>query len=560
VVRYDVDGDGRSHYTYGGRVQYTADEAKFRLGATAIRQEHGGGADRLIGVDGEVKLGAHTPLVAEYAHTRNTNEGNVTQGRAYKVELNYRDDNRSLRAYWRYQDNTFGLGNLAPELTGTRKIGLDATQKLNEHWHAALTTYQNRRYDANSSYNDEYVFHPTLDYSDGNWTSSIGYRYAKNTLTPATHQITYKLTRYLMDRRLKLSFGHDQSLWDNKDQDFPTRTTLGADYKIDENTSLFGQLARTDKDGSISWSSTMGASTKPWEGGEIKVARTFGIADGRIDAYDTLGILHRWKHTKEWEFSAGYEKGIAEGNSTKKGFDALNLKARYQGEDFSGDGAIGYRVSGADKKLNVDLGLYIRKSKDLGLATGLGWHTTWNATDLHRNLDAKVAFAYRPEISPWIVLGRADYIDKYDKTTADETRTRKLVGNLHANYRPDEHWEVGLHYGLKYVLDTIDGVNYSGWVDLLGGDIRYNLNETWALGLHGSILHAYAANNMDYSGGAYVVTSPWQNAQMIFGYNIAGFEDEDFSGQNYHHKGPYIQVKMKFDQEDIKALVKGVAE
>jgi hypothetical protein len=65
---------------------------------------------------------------------------------------------------------------------------------------------------------------------------------------------------------------------------------------------------------------------------------------------------------------------------------------------------------------------------------------------------------------------------------------------------------------------------------------------------------------MDYSGGVYVVTSPWTNAQMIFGYNIAGFEDEDFSAQNYHHKGPYIQVKMKFDQEDIKALVKGVAE
>jgi hypothetical protein len=158
------------------------------------------------------------------------------------------------------------------------------------------------------------------------------------------------------------------------------------------------------------------------------------------------------------------------------------------------------------------------------------------------------------------VLDRLDYIDKYDKTATDETRTRKLINNFAANYRPNEKWEIGLQYGLKYTLDTIDGKNYGGWTDLLGLDVLYSLNETWALGLQGSILHAYGANNLDYGWGIYASTTPWENAMLTFGYNIEGFADEDFSAQNYRHQGPYIQIKIKFDQEDIKKVVEGVAK
>jgi hypothetical protein len=159
-----------------------------------------------------------------------------------------------------------------------------------------------------------------------------------------------------------------------------------------------------------------------------------------------------------------------------------------------------------------------------------------------------------------MVLDRLDYIDRYDKTATDESRTRKLINNFAAIYHPNDCWEFGIQYGLKYTLDLIGGKNYGGWVDLIGLDARYNLNDTWALGLQGSMLHAYGAGNMDFGGGIFVETTPWENAMLTFGYNVAGFEDDDFSLQNYRHQGPYIQIKMKFDQEDIKKLVKGVAK
>ncbi len=560
VVQYDLEGSDESYYTYGGRMRFATDDRKLLIGVTAIRQEHGGGSDNLLGIDGTLRLGEHTTLAAEYARTHNTQDGNASDGTAYKLELNFEDDNATLRAYWRYQDAAFGLGTLAPELSATRKIGADATYKLGPNWSLSATAYQNRRYDANDTYTDEWVFHPELSYSDINWTAAIGYRYAKNTLTPATHQITARLTRYLLDRRLKLSLTHDQSLGTNKDEQFPTRTTVGAEYKVDENTSLFGEIERSDKNGKISWRSKMGASYVPWKGGELRLTRLFENGTNGLQAFDTIGLRHRWQLGTKWAFEAGYEKGYAEGNSSQESYDAAILGLKYEGDRFSGDGRIEYRNGTEEDKLNLDLGLYIRKNKDLGLAFGLGWHNRWNTAEEHYDLDAKLAFAYRPDESGVLILDRLDYIDKYDKTATDETRTRKLINNFAANYRPNDQWEFGIQYGLKYTLDTIDDKNYGGWVDLWGADVRYNLSDTWALGLQGSVLHAYGANNLDYSGGAFVETSPWENAVVTLGYNIAGFEDEDFSLQNYRHKGPYIRVKMKFDQEDIKKLAKRVAE
>jgi len=287
------------------------------------------------------------------------------------------------------------------------------------------------------------------------------------------------------------------------------------------------------------------------------VGRLMDATERGLGIYDTFGLSHHWDAGKHWKLTAGYEKGIAEGNATQKSFDAVHVGARYEGGRFSGDGALEYRHGGGENKLNLDLGLYIRKNTNLGLAFGAGYHTRWSATETHRDLNAKLALAYRNELSPWIVLDRLDYIDRYDRTATDETRTRKLINNLAANYHTDQ-WEVGFQYGLKYTLDTIEGANYGGWVDLWGIDALYHLTDTWALGAQGSVLHAYGAGNMDYSGGAYIATTPWENAMLTLGYNIAGFDDEDFSLQHYRHQGPYLQIKMKFDQEDLKRVVEGV--
>ncbi len=74
------------------------------------------------------------------------------------------------------------------------------------------------------------------------------------------------------------------------------------------------------------------------------------------------------------------------------------------------------------------------------------------------------------------------------------------------------------------------------------------------------MLHSYTGNNIEYGFGLFVDMTPWENAELTLGYNIEGFDDDDFSQQNYYHEGPYIRLRMKFDQESIKKLVKGVVK
>jgi len=194
----------------------------------------------------------------------------------------------------------------------------------------------------------------------------------------------------------------------------------------------------------------------------------------------------------------------------------------------------------------------------MGLAFAVGYHTTWDSSSEDRDIDARAAFVYRPLLGDWIILERLDFTDSYTENETDETQTQKLINNLHLNWKPNEKWELGLHYGLKHVIDTIDEVEYSSWTDLIGLNARYDINEKWSVGLQGSVLHSYTAENNDYGFGAFVSTTPWENAEVTLGYNIEGFDDDDFSQQNYYHEGPYIRVRMKFDQESIGSLLKGV--
>jgi hypothetical protein len=38
------------------------------------------------------------------------------------------------------------------------------------------------------------------------------------------------------------------------------------------------------------------------------------------------------------------------------------------------------------------------------------------------------------------------------------------------------------------------------------------------------------------------------------GYNIGGYRDRDFSADRYTRKGPYVTMRVKFDQWSLKSV------
>lgn len=593
IVKYDVNGDGQNYYSYGGRATYTSDDGKHQVGASFVSEDNGRGVNKLYGVDSTVDIGLYTKLKAEYAYSNNTIDGNSTSGTASKLTINYEKDDLKLQAYWRKQDASFGLGQLSHSLSATRKIGIDASTTLfkddnnesnesidenvstadnvsiddNEtndtkdkgEWKLNGTTYQNRRYEDDGSTNDEYVLQSTISFQDKLWNGSLGYRFANNTNTAATHQIIGKIARSYWDGNLTVSLSHAQSLMSNEDDQFPTDTTLVLGYKYDANTTLSTSIKRADRDGDVSWESHTGVTYKPWQDAKLTLDRIYKSGNDGFHTYDTMGLGQSFQVDENLSMTASYSKGIDHDNSSND-FDAVNISVQKDGERYNSTMSAGYRNSKKEDTVNLTAGVHIVNSDAVGMAFAAGYHNLSSADKEDTSLDAKMAYVYRPEMTDWIVLDRFDYTDK--DTTEDDvsTQTTKMINNLHLHWKPDIKWRLGAQYGLKFVTDNIDGDEYSSWTDLAGLHAIYDINSKWAIGVQGSVLHSYTGNNKDYSLGLFTTTNIWKNSDLTVGYNLQGFNDDDFSQQNYHFGGAYIKFKIKFDQNSMKSLLKGAME
>ena len=53
---------------------------------------------------------------------------------------------------------------------------------------------------------------------------------------------------------------------------------------------------------------------------------------------------------------------------------------------------------------------------------------------------------------------------------------------------------------------------------------------------------------MAFSGGPSLGISPAHNVWVTAGYNVSGYRDRDFSDDRYTRAGPYLTVRLKFDQ------------
>jgi len=75
------------------------------------------------------------------------------------------------------------------------------------------------------------------------------------------------------------------------------------------------------------------------------------------------------------------------------------------------------------------------------------------------------------------------------------------------------------------------------------------------VGLHGSLLHSWNSGQFDYSVGASIGYAVMENTWVSLGYNLVGFEDEDFSAAQYTAQGVFLRFRVKFDQQSVKEAV-----
>ena len=540
IVEYDVEGADKSYYEYGSRVEYK--NKNFTIGATAIKKDNSQGGDYLVGVDGEVKITKNLNLKAEWAKSKSIKGEDTGIGYASKVELKYQDSNKTIKAYYKKQDSSFGLGNISSSLSGTKIYGVDSSFKINKRLKFASTIYKSIDYSKDKPSISTIVVNPTIEYSDKKRRVKVGLKYVNATNKKADTRATLEYDQKI-NKKLTMNFSHEQSFRG----DF-ARTMAGFNYKIDKNSSVFAQVQRLKED-DTKYSAIFGLNYQPWKNGELKLYRLY-TTGSEDNGFSTVALSQKWKLSKRWQLITAIEQTFA--SNSQDNATIYRVEAKYNSNKVMFKSLVEYKNSSEDV-FNIDSDLVVKKDKNLALSAGIDYRYKKDKTSKSKYVDAKVALAYRID-SKLIILDRLDFIQDYTKDDSKEDDSKKLINNFHLNYIFADNLEFGLYYGLKYEKDIIDDISYSSWSDMLSLDLLYKLNQNWDIGAQASILHSYTLNSFEYGFGLFIQRAINDNFKVRLGYNFSGFDDSDFKSANYHHQGVYLNFEVKFNQEDIKNI------
>jgi uncharacterized repeat protein (TIGR01451 family) len=569
VAEYEVVAGGGQDYTYGGRAGLKLLDQRLKVGSTYIHEGQGGRTANLYGGDASLLLGPSTKLRAEFATSDFAAGGASRSGTAYLAEAAHTSKSFDAKAYIREQESGFGLGQQPGSEAGTRKLGVEGAYRFNDRISGSGNIYRQYNLLTNATRD---VGEGKLNYTDKRYGASVGLLQADDHLADGSNHRSTQLTLggklLTLYDRLTLTLDHAQSIGSNGNSDFPTRTSLGADFMVTKSLSLLAAQELTWGTGAVTQNTRLGMRSTPWQGAALtsSVERRFNENDERVFA--NVGLRQTWQVSDAWKVDAGLDRShtlaraahysfntnVPPASGGSENFTAVSGGATYQVKHLTWDNRLEYRTAGSENKWGLMSGLVneVDSSWAWSGRAQLFQTSASGGVDTTR-ASLRYGLVFRPPQTRWIVLNRLDY--QFDKQSGGSTAgldTWRLVNNLIANYRPRKELQVSLQYGAKYVRDTINARSYGGFTDHIGFEARYDITKKWDVGLRGSLLHSWHGGQYDYSCGPSTGYNIFENAWVSLGYNVWGFEDRDFVGAAYTAQGPYVRFRMKFDQQTVK--------
>jgi uncharacterized repeat protein (TIGR01451 family) len=578
VADYETSGTGKRSVTAGGRVAAYGFGGNFEVGATAISQGAAGttGAGELYAIDATTTVAEGTRLHGEFARSRDGPKG-PGQGTAYTLEVSHNSKAFSGRLYARGQDEQFGLEQLNGGLSGTREYGVEAKARLDglaKGLGAEARAYhrESARIAGAREFAEFFV----------SWTSqdtelALGARRVKDgtggsdavtdqILARAVHRIDDRLT-VRMSQELSIS-GKDANA------DFPTKTTFGADFKLTEHLSLVAAHeiidGKSDR-GSITRAGFQGAF---WTGGRVTTTAQRDLTDTSERVFANVGLAQDWQIEEGWSMSAsvdrqqrvygtGEDNGGLAGAGDRESFTAISIGTAVD----TSLGKVTARVEtrlGTDERWNVAIGHYLSPYANLSFANNVRFmvedpETGGDVTTAMMQLGV----AYRPNDGP-LILNRLDF--GYDSDPRAEAasgisrNTWKIVDNALINLQPTNDLEVSIMLGVKYAADELMGVRHHTFMTMTGLEARYDITEQIDVGLRGSALSNWTSGTLQYAVGPSIGYAISDAIWVSAGYNLVGYEDDDFTAAGYTSSGLFTQFRARLDSTDAEAAAKWFVE
>jgi uncharacterized repeat protein (TIGR01451 family) len=608
VIDYEVDGIGQRVLNAGGRASWNNASKTLVVGASAIHDESDTAKTNVGGVDVRYQPNASTEIRAEMAISHadaKTGSAAATPGNsaAWLVEAEHHGSKYDLLAYAREQEAGFGVAQLSSGASGTRKFGFDGRLRLSEQLSLIGSAWQENYL---SSTAQRQAGRAGIEYRTKALDLRAGLILANDRLATGTEAgstiAQLGATKRLFGNRLELDGQAEFALGKSASIDFPAKQRVGARYAITPAVALVGSYEVARGETIKADTARIGFDIKPWAGARIVAAANrqtigeygprsfadYGLAqsvpvgkrwtvDFTLDGSKTLGGIDPARVLNPSQpVAAGGVLGTD--GTIAEDFIAVTAGATYRGDRWSWNGRAEYRKG--DRSLRY--GLITSALRQLGEGQAIGGTFRWfRAEDTvgprTETTALAVSWAHRPDGShfAWLekvelrsdivrdaVLGMPGPIGGALLLVSGDATSRRIVNSFSLNWSPTSksdgrylgRSEISVFWGSRYMFDRIDADDISGWSNLLGLDARWDLSQTLDLGFSGTVRERAGGRSASYSGGPAMGISPFKGGYIQIGYNVLGFHDADYADARYTRQGPFVTLRLKFDQTTLAGM------
>lgn len=605
VAEYETHGTVHEYLDGGGRVAVHVVDGRLEAGVTYVRDEEEQGQTQLAGVDATFKVTPRDELRAEAATTRGDSGG--ADGNAWLLEWEHRGEQLNLLAYARRQSSGFGLGQQNSYESAMFKTGVQQQYRLGERLALQGEAYRLENL-GNGSTRDaarvEAAFAPAAD-----WDARAGLQLARDAARDGSEaesrQVTLGATRRFLDGKLSLAPRAEFSLGGKNDSvDFPSRLQLQAGYRFSEALRLVAAHELTDGEDRDTSTTRIGFETKPWKDATLtSTLNQAYISEYGPRTFALFGLDQKFRVSERWTIDAAVDSsrafdqsdkqplvvdpsqpvqpgGIRDGGALTEDFVAVSGGAQYRRDLWIWNVRAEGRQSDSSDRFGFTTGFLRQVHDGVAMSASLQAFSQRN-TDGSVGLlaNAQLSWARRPAGSEWSMLeklelrldslrsGNGESLFGHNTlATHGDARSARVVNNLVLNHASDawraadggdgvgdvldlyQRSQLSLYYGSKYVIDSFDGDEYTGYTDLLGVEWRFDVKPRVDVGLRASVIHSWSQDTFAWAFGPSVGFRPFKNAWVSAGYNLRGFNDRDFEASHYTAKGAYLVFRLKFDQ------------
>ncbi|MFQ5549489.1 MAG: OmpA family protein, partial [Woeseia sp.] len=572
VVEYESNASANEDVIAGGRMSLRSSSDALEVGVTHINEGQQGAEADLSGVDFRWQATDATLVKAEYANSNRNVAGADQEGAAYSLTVEHRGEKADIRAYAREVEQNFGLGHQSAAESGVRKAGLDGRVRVTERVIVEGEASAQRNLESGT---ERRVARGLVRYEKGGFAASTGLAYAEDEYTDGETR-TSELAEVGVSHRMfdgKLTLRANGSVAVNEDAenaDYPTNVVVGVDYRVVDGVDLFAEWEESTTRDVDATMTRVGVRATPWSRAQVNTSVTSEGSEYGPRVFANVGLVQGFELNDKWLLDIGVDqtstlsrpgarvfdpnRELASG-SLSEDFLAAYVGAMYNAGLWSANTRIEHRDSDSEQRMTLLSGWYREPQSGHSLSAGLTMFTSENISGAQTTAaDLKFGWAYRVAGGHWSLLDRTDLVYEDIGLTSGSQESWRFINNFNANRRLNEHSQVSLQYAFKYVKSNFDGVEITGFTDLIGVDYRRGFRPKWDGGVHASIYHSYRSDVTDYGFGVDVGYNIRDNMWLTLGYNAFGFHDSDFASARYTAQGWYLQISIKADQHFLKRI------